>query len=227
MSDSGAPGLASGGMSQAGRTTPVRITRPKVDAYDKSVLCQVICKCDHAPGVGADGRSLKQSCVSGALKGIDKAMDHQSPYKPEVNFDMTEEPPAPIMHSSVATKGHDYLPGWIKKYWPSKGDQPPFQGGRGMIRRPDMVIVKDPSMPPTQDNIKQIVEVKFPPDKMDKPQQDAYETIAGDGKVAVLRPEDCDCEKPESDPTDIPVPSSALVAALLLLMTMVAGVFAP
>ena len=30
-----------------------------------------------------------------------------------------------------------------------------------MSRRPDVVIVKDPNLPPTQDNIKHVVEIKF------------------------------------------------------------------
>ncbi len=49
-----------------------------------------------------------------------------------------------------------------------------------MVRRPDVVIVNDPTKPPTQDNIKQVVEIKFPPDKMDERQELAYIRIAGD-----------------------------------------------
>lgn len=138
--------LATGGMSREGTTTVVKINRPTVDAADKKVLCSAICKCKDAPGSGADGRSLKQACVSGRLKELDGVLQHRSPYKPEVNYDMTQRPPAPIMDSGVQTKGHDWLPGWIKKYWDAPSDagstRPPFQPGEGMVRRPDVVIVK-------------------------------------------------------------------------------------
>ena len=63
-----------------------------------------------------------------------------------------------------------------------------------MSRRPDVVIVKDPNLPPTQDNIKHVVEIKFGTDTFEKPQRDAYTEIAGDRtKVKVLDPDECGC----------------------------------
>lgn len=53
------------------------------------------------------------------------------------------------------------LPGWISKYWDEDPEHPPFKPGKGMIRRPDVIIVQNPNRPPTQDNIKQVVEMKF------------------------------------------------------------------
>ncbi len=107
MSDPIKPGapLASGGMSTEGTTTPVKINKPELDFTDKKVLCSAICKCKSTPGIGKDGRSLKQSCVSGQLKALDGILKHRSPYKPEVNYDMTRQPPAPIMDRNVETKG--------------------------------------------------------------------------------------------------------------------------
>jgi len=99
--------LATGRMSPQGATTVVKINRPNVDFVDKKVLCSAICKCKDTPGVGKDGRLLKQSCVSGRLKKLDNILEHQSPYKPEINYDMTKQPPVPIMDSSTETKGHD------------------------------------------------------------------------------------------------------------------------
>jgi hypothetical protein len=100
-------------MSGEGTTTVVKVNRPKLDFVDKKVLCSAICKCKDTPGVGKDGRSLKQSCVSKRLKGLDAVLEHRSPYKSEINYDMTREPPAPIMNSEVETKGHDWLPGSV------------------------------------------------------------------------------------------------------------------
>ncbi len=224
MSEPIPPGgsLSSGGMSREGATTVVGIGRPKVPLTDRLVLCPAICKCKNTPGQGIDGRSLKQACVSNALKGVDKAMDHKSPYKPEVNYDMTRTPPAPIMDSRVVTKGHDWLPGWIAKYWDQASgagaQRPPFQSGEGMIRRPDVVIVNDPTKPPTQDNIKQVVEIKFPPDKLRPEQADDYAVIAGGhNKFAKLEPDDCTCDKPEPSPPTAPALEPSTVAGTLML----------
>ncbi|MCK9736605.1 MULTISPECIES: VRR-NUC domain-containing protein [Pseudomonas] len=228
MSDPIKPGapLASGGMSTEGTTTPVKINKPELDFTDKKVLCSAICKCKSTPGIGKDGRSLKQSCVSGQLKALDGILKHRSPYKPEVNYDMTRQPPAPIMDRSVETKGHDWLPGWIKKWWDAPDDQgsrrPPFTAGEGMVRRPDVVIVNDPTKPPTQDNIKQVVEIKFPPDSWSKEQQTDYERIAGGAeKLEKLEPSDCDCNQSEPNHSKIPVEqlgTAAMLAGVLYML---------
>ncbi|MCW7538249.1 VRR-NUC domain-containing protein [Aquabacterium sp. A7-Y] len=221
MTDQNRGPFASGGMSKEGTTTVVNINEPELDYVDKKVVCSAICKCKDTPDVGKDGRSLKQACVSGRLKVVDQALQHRSPYKPEVNYDMTKEPPAPIMDSSVETKGHDWLPGWIKKWWAEDPEHPPFQPGQGMIRRPDVVIVKDPTKPPTQDNIKQVVEVKFPPDTVSQAQKDDYKRIAGDVDVVTMTPDKCDCDKPEPDQPKIPVEDIGTLGAIgWLLMTI-------
>jgi hypothetical protein len=183
-----------------GRTNPVRVRRNALDAQDREALCSVICKCNAMPSIGVTGQKLKQQCVSGRLKAADAIGDHQSPYKAEINYDMSRDPPSPIMNSQVVTKAHDYLPGWIQKYWPGGLDG--YTPGVGNIRRPDVVIVNDPSLPPTQDNLKSVVEIKFPPDQFDPKQQEAYERIAGDpSKVATMGPNDCGCsdEQPEQE----------------------------
>lgn len=219
------PPLATGGMSREGTTTVVKINRPNVDFTDKKVLCSAICKCKDTPGTGKDGRSLKQSCVSGRLRELDGILKHRSPYKPEVNYDMTKQPPEPIMNSEVETKPHDWLPGWIKKYWDKPDEQgaqrPPFQAGEGMVRRPDVVIVNDPTKQPSQDNIKQIVEIKFPPDKRNPRQDAAYVRIAGsENKLVVMGPEDCDCDQPDPNPPKIPVEQLGTAAGALGLLYM-------
>jgi hypothetical protein len=159
------------------------------------------------PTVGVDGQNLRQQCVSGRLKAADAISGNQSPYKAEINYDMSRDPPAPIMSSAMPTKAHDYLPGWIQKYWPGGLDG--YTPGVGNIRRPDVVIVNDPSLPPTQDNIKSVVEIKFPPDRRDVKQQEAYARIAGDSsKVAVMQPSDCSCTDSENQQ---PAPSPSRV----------------
>lgn len=114
-----AKGTGSGSTgSGEGRTNIVRLRRNGLDSEDRQALCGVICRCNSMPSVGVSGQQLKQQCVSGRLKAADAISDHRSPYKAEVNYDMSRDPPAPIMDSGVVTKTHDYLPGWIQKYWP-------------------------------------------------------------------------------------------------------------
>lgn len=187
-------------MSPEGTTTIVNINKPPVDPVDKKILCSAMCKCDKAPKIGADGRRLKQSCVAASFKALNGVLGN-SPYKQEINYNMTKSPPEPIMDSTVRTLGHKFLYGHIKKHMSDY-----FVPGTGQIRRPDIVIVHDPTKPPTQDNIKQIVEMKFPPDRLSESQERAYEVIAGDPrKLTSLEPKDCDCEKSKPDETKIPV----------------------
>lgn len=209
------PPLANGGMSPDGTTTVVRINQPKIDPHDKKILCASMCKCNKAPSIGKDGQLLKQSCVSKDMKALDKMMDYRSPYKQEINYDMTKRPPAPIMDSGVETKGHDFLPGWLKKHWGTEPEHPStFKAGKGFIRRPDVVIVKDPAKPATQDNIKQIIEMKFPPDRLSQQQQAAYVEIAGSqDKLTKLEPSQCDCDSKEQQESKIPVEELGFAAA--------------
>ncbi|WP_407072487.1 VRR-NUC domain-containing protein [Pseudomonas aeruginosa] len=63
--------------------------------------------------------------------------------------------------------------------------------GKGMIRRPDVIIVQNPNRPPTQDNIKQVVEMKFPPDPRNTKQTEACKKIAGsENKVVDMQATD-------------------------------------
>lgn len=185
-----------------GATTRVGINEPKLDDADKKVLCAAICFCEAKPNVSVDGKNLKQSCVEGRLNNLDavfKAHGGRSPYRPEVSYDMTKTPPAPILNKDGVEK-HAWIPGWIKKYWHDDPEHPPFKAGAGMIRRPDVVILINPREAPVQENIKKVIEMKFPPDEYDVEQIDDYQRIAGDpGKVEVLGPEDCDCSQVEEE----------------------------
>lgn len=198
MSD-GVPTSGGGMSSGGGTTTPVSSAFSQLTPSDQSVLCSAICKCQATPGIGKDGRKLNQVCVSGRLKELDKLLRGRSAYKPEVNYDMTQEPPEPIMDSEDDTQPHSWLRGWIDKYWgdPEK-DRPPWKANRGYVRRPDVVIVNDPTSSPTQDNIRMVVEIKFPNDDPGPGQMKAYERIAGSGdKVVLLESSECDCDQVE------------------------------
>ena len=210
-----APPLATGGMSKDGTTTIVTINRPELDPADKKVLCSAICKCNAIPSVGVSGQSLKQSCVSNRLKALDSVSRYRSPYKAEVTYDMTKRPPAPIMDKEVETMPRKLWKGWTKTLWPKDPERPvPYEPGVGYTRRPDVVIVKDPTKPPTQDNIKKVVEIKFPGDAIRGNQMFDYERIAGDKNKAVrIGPKECDCALQETKKTEVPVEKISIAAA--------------
>lgn len=217
------PSLSQGVMSSAGNTHPVGVQTPKLAPQDKKVLCSAVCYCSSTPNTSVDGKSLKQNCVSQRLGELNQVLQGHSPYRPEVSYDMTKNPPQPILDSQTGTGSHAWIPGWISKYWEQDPEHPPFKPGKGMIRRPDVVIVTDPSKPPTQDNIKQVVEMKFPPDPPNQGQADAYAVIAGNKKKVVqMSSTECDCSKPEQE-TKIPVEelgwAAAIASALMFLIT--------
>ncbi|HEX7684579.1 MAG TPA: hypothetical protein VF446_13780 [Trinickia sp.] len=91
-----------------------------------------------------------------------------------------------------------YLPGWIDKYWPGGLDE--YAPGKGNVRRPDVVIVKDPSLPPTQDNLRAVVEMKFPGDEYSPLHQMQDRQIAGpNASTELLTVDKCGCDKKKKD----------------------------
>jgi hypothetical protein len=216
------PPLAVGDMSRQGSTTVVSINKPKLDYTDNKVLCSAMCRCQAQPNIGADGRSLKQECVSSRLKALDTALGHTSPYKAEYTYDMTKRPPEPFLDKEVQTKSRTLWPGWTKTLWPKDPTRPqPYKAGRGYTRRPDVVIVKDPTKPPTQDNIKQVVEMKFPGDVYRPRQGESYSIIAGDArKLVSMELEECDCNRAEPEKSKIPVEQLGPAAAILGIIYM-------
>lgn len=189
-------GSASGGLTPDGKTTPVRLKPLSLDPLDKKVICKAVCVCNRSPDRSETAAKLKQQCVSRNLRDLDESMAWRSPYKAEVNYNMDDSPPSPVMRSRTPLEPHPYLPGWVQKYWPGGLDG--YE--KGTMRRPDVVIVKDPGLPPTQDNIKNVVEIKFPPQKRDAEQEEDFRLIAGSReKLEVMGPQDCDCSGDDGD----------------------------
>ncbi|XTO33708.1 VRR-NUC domain-containing protein [Pseudomonas aeruginosa] len=127
---------------------------------------------------------------------------------------MTKNPPQPILDSQTGNSPHGWIPGWISKYWDEDPEHPPFKPGKGMIRRPDVIIVQNPNRPPTQDNIKQVVEMKFPPDPHNREQLEDYAAIAGNkNKIVEMKPSDCDCGQ-ENQRSKVPVEQAGWAVAI-------------
>ncbi|WP_081060361.1 nuclease [Burkholderia territorii] len=192
-------GSASGGSTRGGKTTVVGARKGLTQA-DKAKLCPVMCSCNSI-GVWTrgGGRLLRQKCVKERLdfENARSVRDtgEKTPYVPEVSYNMTTNPPSPIMSENDPLIPHDNLLDYIRNSWPGKmaGYLAGKGAGKAQTRRPDVVIVNDPSQPPVQSNIRAVVEMKFD-DDFGPGQEDAYRRIAGDDdKYAPLDRADCGC----------------------------------
>jgi type VI secretion system secreted protein VgrG len=169
---------------------------------EREVICRAICGCD---GAHNGTQRVSQWCVTLALWEFDKGLGYKSTIKADVPYDMSKNPPVPIMSRNIPGR--------------------PTHGKPGGSEAPDVVIVWNPNRPPTQDNIRKVYEIKFGRDSLDSDKRIAYEKIAGGAPFEVLRPEDCGCRGGEWDP--LPEPISAKDAAeIILLLLMVAALLA-
>ncbi|MGR8930783.1 MAG: VRR-NUC domain-containing protein [Gammaproteobacteria bacterium] len=181
-------------------------------AIDDALICKTACCCLNNPLIGVKGQNLMQGCMEETFDTADKSLGYRSRYKPEVSYNMTRTPPTPFMHRvddcDTTERSH---------YWKGRAKEEivDFSGGRGWVRRPDLIIVKDPSLPPTQDNIERIVEFKFRGDRREISQDSDYEKIAGNSrKYDVFRigakpgkgERGCDCDEQQQSES-IPVPA--------------------
>jgi hypothetical protein len=180
---------------------------------DKKVLCALLCCCAANPTASATGRNAYQGCVSGALNAAQRAMGGDSRLKPEVSFNMRAIPPEPMMERGLFggltttpipwdRGGIAHMRNRIERDFPGV---PPYRGLD--TRRPDVVIVNDPSRPPTRDNITNVVEMKFPGDALRREQRASYDHISG-RPARVLDVQQCGCGN--SDNTEA---QTALVTA--------------
>jgi type VI secretion system secreted protein VgrG len=193
---------------------------PGVDP-EQGVICDAMCSCKNArdlpnigPGPvvrGKTGRN-RQQCVADRLWAYDRALSNQSTIKAEVPYDMSQDPPAPIMSRNDPTR--------------------PTHSRPGGSRIPDVVLVNDPTKPPTQDNIRKIIEMKFDNDPLDPDQIVVFRQIAPPGvPVETWTTETCGCGKDEPEPKKVPVeapdPRTEFLALLALLAVLLADDLIP
>jgi len=145
-----------------------------------------------------DAAPLQALCVRKKLELIDHLSGGTSPYKTEVPYDMSKSPPAPIPSNNEP---------WRPTTGRPKGS---------MV--PDVTVVKDPSKWPTQDNIEEVIEVKFN-DRLSQDQFEKYKEIAGsEDKFRVLDPEECGCSMGKE--LKVPVEAKAVAAMLVALLLL-------
>lgn len=138
---------------------------------------------------------MRQLVMSGLIRLDEYRHDYRFDYKAEVSFDMLSEPPRPFLSSSGGQQDPD-----------RRHTLSPFPQGltAGLLRRPDVIIVKDPNVrwpgragPDHEgvmhrDNLERVVEVKFPGDELKALQRFSYERIAGGAqRFSVLQVIDC------------------------------------
>ena len=177
---------------------PLSVVQP-----DEEVICSAICTCQKDAKVTPDGGKRKQDCVTAQLRAYDKALNGQSRIKAEVPYDVSQRPPVPIMSRKEPERATRRRPGGSKI--------------------PDVVVLKDGSKPPTQDNLEKVIEIKFPPQRRDDDQIKEYEKIAGKGvPVEVWSPDTCGCSDRQKDPKRVRVSAEdAAVAAALAVMLVI------
>ncbi len=171
------------------------IVKQKID--DK-VLCELMCCCTENTSTGGDeNTNLKQGCVSAILQAADQALGHKSRYKAEISYNMDLETPGPFMHRDQS--GQDTLQ--KSERWQTRARQEilGYKKGDGKVRRPDVIIVNDPSEPPYQKNIDRVVEMKFKGDRLNPEQRDAYVEISGGRNKLKIMKEGKECKCPEED----------------------------
>lgn len=141
--------------------------------------------------------SLKQLMLSGLIRVDEIARDYRWWYKAEVPFDMRTTPPRPFLSSTLLDEGAG------RRHTANPFPVP----GRGIYRRPDIIIVKNmndrwPGLagPDTEglmhaDNLERLVEVKFPGDKLEQEQYRDYMKIVGgvgnEERMTILEILDC------------------------------------
>ncbi|MCA8021243.1 VRR-NUC domain-containing protein [Burkholderia metallica] len=194
MSGGYSPGSSPGGMSPDGQTTQVGVSAAKLSPKDRKVLCHTFCECRRIGVATKAGTIQRQRCVEMRLGLPNEVSKMQTgvptEYRPEQPYDMTTDPPEPIMDYDDPLEPNTGIRQWIKDKWPSKGKK--YE--KGDVRRPDVVIVNDPAQPPVQSNIKTVVEMKFPGDTYGPDQEDDYIEIAGGpSKFVHLGAADCGC----------------------------------
>lgn len=189
-------GSAPGGMSPGdGQTTQVGVNG-SLSEKDRAILCSVLCKCKAVGVATRNGRIQRQRCVQQRLDAANEIsrIETGAPteYSPEQTYNMKTRAPEPVTDPDDPLRPHSDLRQWIKDFWP--GGQSAFKKRDGNLRRPDVVIVDDPTQPPVRSNIRQVVEFKFPPDDYSRNQERDYIRIAGSrSKFVPLGPAECGC----------------------------------
>lgn len=163
---------------------------------DERILCAVFCCCNVNPVPGPSGQGGRDTCASQTLAAAEGMMGHDSRFKSQVSFNMQTDPPSPVMQRGLFGATTEQLPwGRHAQNRIARDLGRPYSAGDA--RRPDVVIVNDPSRPPTLDNINRVVDFDFA-HALDGDQLKAYEELGGGQAPLVLHSRRCDCSADET-----------------------------
>jgi type VI secretion system secreted protein VgrG len=167
---------------------------------EQLMICSWICECDK---FFKDGRRASQNCLRQKGRLYDAAHGGQSRIKTEVPYDMSKNPPTPIM---------------------SKNHPGPTTGSPKGSKIPDLVLVHDGANPPTQDNIRKVIEVKFGDDNFDYDHRKEYKKIAGNAPLEEWTPDHpcmCNLKEPIPEKEKVKAEDVALAVALIVLAAII------
>ncbi|MCX7108635.1 MAG: VRR-NUC domain-containing protein [Proteobacteria bacterium] len=180
-------------------------------AMDDALICKLCCCCLNDPVLGEADQHLMQNCMDKIFKSADKLLGFNSRYKSEISYDMTQSPPSPFMHREEGQDTTESTHSWMGRAY---HDIEYYGPKRGMVRRPDLVIVDDPCLTPNQGNIERVVEIKFKNDKRSVQQDAAYSEIVGNpkkydifriGATPTKGEKGCDCgQQQQPEPATVP-----------------------
>ncbi len=219
MSGGYSGGSAAGSAESGDGKTTVVGAKTGLTKDERLRLCDLMCRCGRV-GFAVTFKSgrtrvMRQKCIEERLNlanATSRALTGSpTDYLPEVPYDMRPTPPAPpvpIMDSDEPTTPVEDVLGWINDNWPGKigGYVQAKKAGENQIRRPDVVILRDPNQPPVQSNLRAVVEMKFD-DSFRPGQEIAYKRIAGaDAQYVSMRRADCGCN--DDDPEKEKAPST-------------------
>lgn len=188
--------------------------------YELKVLCSLICVCNvNTTRCGKGENNLKQQCVNTGIDWIHESGQGKQ-ILPEVGYFMKATPPMPLLKNSDLQGQPEHIRNVWHRINKVKGilKEQEEEYTQGDLRIPDVVVTQDPSQPPVQSNIKQVVEIKFPGDRWGKGQREAYEEIAGEDefgkpKLTELSPNKCGCGDNNSQEEQIAEPIPELKEA--------------
>ena len=164
---------------------------------DEAALCGIICGCRDDPSPN----TRPSDCVTARIRALEDASGQTTRIMAEVPYDMSTTPPRPIMSRNDPRR--------------------PTRRRPADSRIPDVIIRKDPTRPPTQDNIEEVIEIKFPPDTFRRDQLRSYERIAGDARFEEFGPARCRCPDPKPRPVRAEeVTTAAAITVLLIAMLL-------
>lgn len=178
--------------------------------FDLWYLCQKIEYAKNNPMQRSDGVFIFQRVVSLWIREEAKFANYKWPWVAEVGYDMTTDPPSPIMsrrepfrvsefplsqYSRIRSQSaFNSLPinsaVEVNKALTGKSELEdelphPTQRRTGLMRIPDVIALDNFMMGNgaakfSQGNLSTVIEIKFPNDKLWRDQQIAYQLVAGD-----------------------------------------------